>query len=111
MLRQRPFDEALQPEFERLCAQFSAMLDVFVDCFRKGDTRRDFPVLSDSMAKLAETMRIQRESGTVAKEDLSDLFRSLEIVNRYRSIADALEECRDIIQTLQLHLYVGDCWL
>jgi hypothetical protein len=90
---QHPFHEALQPEVERLRVEFSAMLDAFVDCFRNGDTRRDFPVLSDSMAKLAETMRTLRESGAVAKEDLSDMFRSLEIVNRHRSIADALEEC------------------
>jgi hypothetical protein len=60
------------------------------------------------MAKLAETMRTLRESGELAKEDLSDLFQSLEIVNRHQSIADALEECRSIIQTLQLHCYVGD---
>ena len=106
-----PFDEPLMPELERLRAEFSAMLDAFVDCFRRGDTRRDFPVLSDSMAKLAETMRTLRESGEVAKEDLSDLFQSMEIVNRHRSITDALEECRSIIQTLQLHRYVGDYWL
>jgi uncharacterized membrane protein YccC len=106
-----PFDEPLMPELERLRAEFSAMLDAFIDCFRRGDTRRDFPVLSDSMAKLAETMRTLRESGEVAKEDLSDLFQSMEIVNRHRSITDALEECRSIIQTLQLHRYVGDYWL
>jgi hypothetical protein len=32
----------------------------------------------------------------------------LEIVNRHRSIADALEECRSIVQTLQLHRHIGD---
>jgi hypothetical protein len=84
------------------------MLDAFVECFRKGDPRRDLPRLSDSMAKLAETMRTLRESGAWVSEDLSDLFRNLEIVNRHRSIADALEECRSIIQALQLHRYVGD---
>ena len=103
-----PLDEALQPEFERLRVDFNGMLDSFIDCFRKGDTRRDFPSLTDTMAKLAETIRTLRESGALVKEDLSGLFRSVEIVNRYRSIADALEECRSIIQTLQLHRYVGD---
>jgi uncharacterized membrane protein YccC len=105
---QHPLNEALQPELERLRVEFSRILDAFAECFRKGDTRRDFPRLSDSMAKLAETIRTVRESGALAKEDLSGLFRSLEIVNRYQSIADALEECRSIIQALQLHRYVGD---
>ena len=103
-----PLNEALQPEFERLRVDFTGMLDSFIDCFRKGDTRRDFPSLTDTMAKLAETIRTLRESGALVREGLSGLFRSVEIVNRYRSIADALEECRSIIQTLQLHRYVGD---
>jgi uncharacterized membrane protein YccC len=103
-----PIAEALKPELERLRVEFSGMLDAFAECFRKGDTRRDLPTLSDSMAKLADTIRTLREGGALVKEDLSDLFRNVEIVNRYRSIADALEECRRIIQTLQLHRYVGD---
>jgi uncharacterized membrane protein YccC len=103
-----PLDEALQPEFERLRVEFSGSLDAFAECFRKGDTRRDLPRLSDSMAKLAGTIRTLRESGALVREDPSHLFRSLEIVNRYQSIADTLEECRSVIHALQLHRYVGD---
>jgi len=103
-----PLYAALKPELERLRAGFSGMLESFVDCFREGDTQRDFPSLSDLMAKLADAMRTLRESGALAREDLSDLFRNLEIVNRYRSVADALEECSSIIRTLELHRYVGD---
>jgi uncharacterized membrane protein YccC len=103
-----PLDETLQRDFERLRVEFSGMLDAFIGCFRKGDTRRELPGLSVSMAKLAETMRRLRESGALVKQDLSELFRTVEIVNRYRSIADALEECSSIVQTLELHRYVGD---
>jgi uncharacterized membrane protein YccC len=107
---QHPFDAPLEPELERLRAEFSAMLDAFVDCFRKGDTRRDFPVLSDSMAKLAETMRTLRERGEVGKRPERDVWKP---GDRDPLSVDCrrFRECRSIIQTLQLHRYVGDYWL
>jgi len=99
---------ALRPEFERLEAEFKKMLDTFVECLRKGDCQRHFPTLRSALTKLDEGLERIRERGQLADQELDVLIHLLELVNRYQSTADALEECSTVIQTLQLNRYMGD---
>ena len=108
----RPIPENIQsllrPDFERLRTEFNGLLDVFTECLRKGDSRRTFPTLRDALTKLDESLEKIRSSRIFAEQKLEVLMPTLQMVNRYQSTAEALEECSGIIQTLQLDRYVGD---
>ncbi len=99
---------ALHPHFEPLAIEFNKMLETFAECFRKGDSRRPFPTLHDALTRLDQELERLRDSRVLAAEKLDVLINSLELVNRYQAIAEGLEECSRVIQTLQLHRYVGD---
>ena len=101
----------LSPEMTRLETGFGQMLDTFVECFRKGDCRRPFPSLREAMTGLEEGMRKTRDTGLLIQQDLDGIRQILEITNRYQSMADALEECSSVMQSLKLHRYTGDCAL
>ena len=101
----------LRPEMTRLETGFGQMLDTFVECFRKGDCRRPFPSLREAMTGLEEGMRKTRDTGLLIQQDLDGIRQILEITNRYQSMADALEECSSVMQSLKLHRYTGDCAL
>jgi hypothetical protein len=95
----------------RLETGFGQMLDRFVECFREGDCRRPFPSLREAMTGLEEGMRKTRDTGLLSQQDLDRIRHIMEITNRYQSMADALEECSSVMQSLKLHRYTGDCAL
>jgi hypothetical protein len=101
----------LRPELTRLETEFGDMLDTFVECFRKGDCRRPFPSLREAEAALNESMQKARDSGLLIQLNLDEIRQLLEVTNRYQSMAEVLEECSGIMQTLNLHRYTGDCAL
>ena len=96
------------PELEPIEREFDKMLDTFVDCFRKGDSRRPFPTLRDALTRLDEDLEKVRDSRLLAAEKLDVVMHTLELANRYQAVAEGLEECSSAIQTLQLHRYLGD---
>jgi uncharacterized membrane protein YccC len=101
----------LRPEMARLETEFRQMLDTFVECFRKGDCRRPFPSLREAMSSLEKGIHKTRDTGLLSQQDLDGVRHIIEITNRYQSMADALEECSGVMQSLQLHRYTGDCAL
>ena len=101
----------LRPEMTRLETAFGQMLDTFVECFRKGDCRRPFPSLREAMTGLEDGMRKTRDACLLSQQDLDAIRHIMEITNRYQSMADALEECSSVMQSLKLHRYTGDCAL
>jgi hypothetical protein len=106
-----PIEVLLRPDLSRLEAGFSQMLDVFVECFRKGDCRRPFPSLREAVASLNENLRIARETGKLIQLDLDTVMQVLEVTNRHQSMAEALEECSTVMRSMELHRYTGDCSL
>jgi uncharacterized membrane protein YccC len=100
----------LRPGLTRLETGFSQMLETFVECFRRGDCRRPFPSLREAEVALNESMRTTRDSALI-QLDLDEIRQLLEVTNRYQSMAEALEECSDVMQRLKLHRYTGDCAL
>jgi len=101
----------LRSELTRLESGFGQMLDTFVECFRKGDCRRPFPSLREAEAALNASMQTARDSGLLYQLNLDEIRQLLEATNRYQSMAEALEECSGVMQTLRLHRYTGDCVL
>ena len=67
----------------------------------KGDSQRPLPVLGEAMAKLDRSLDTTGERRLLAKQSLEVVIHTLQLVNRYRSTAEALEGCRAILQTLQ----------
>jgi uncharacterized membrane protein YccC len=106
-----PIEVLLRPDLSRLEAGFSQMLDVFVECFRKGDCRRPFPSLREAVASLNENLRIARETGKLMQLNLDAVIQVLEVTNRHQSMAEALEECSTVMRSMELHRYTGDCAL
>jgi uncharacterized membrane protein YccC len=101
----------LLPELTRLETGFGQMLETFAECFRNGDCRRPFPSLQEAVAAFNSTMQTMRDSGLLMQLSLDEVRQLLEVTNRYQSMAEALEECSGVMQTLKLHRYTGDCVL
>ncbi|HYY29480.1 MAG TPA: FUSC family protein [Chthoniobacterales bacterium] len=90
----------LRPLLERLELEFKQMLDAFAECLRQGDCRRALPRLNGVLSKMLQGQYLEESSVSVLK-----------LVNHYHATAEALEECRRLMGTLQIHRYWGHCGL
>jgi uncharacterized membrane protein YccC len=98
----------LRPQFERLEIEFKQVLDAFIECFRRGDCRRELPGVQGALAEIDQAVDQIRQNGILTGQKLEALVRMLELVNRYHVTAEALERCGQLIRTLQIHRYWGD---
>jgi uncharacterized membrane protein YccC len=98
----------LRPQLERLEIEFKQVLDAFIECFRRGDCRRELPSVQGALAKIDQAVDQIRKSGILAGQKLEAPVRMLELVNRYYATAEALEQCGQMIRSLQIHRYWGD---
>jgi len=95
-------------EFERLEVEFDQMTDAFADCFRQGDSRREFPTVRGALDGMRQCVERIRREHILAAESLDAPIRLLELVSRYQAIGEGLEECAGLIQSLKIHRYWGD---
>jgi uncharacterized membrane protein YccC len=95
-------------EFERLEVEFDQMTDAFADCFRQGDSRREFPTVRGALDGMRQCVDRVRREHILAAETLEAPIRLLELVSRYQAIGEGLEECAGLIQSLKIHRYLGD---
>ena len=98
----------LRPQFERLEIEFKQVLDAFIECFQRGDCRRELPGVQGALAEIDRAVDQVRQSGILAGQKLEGPVRMLELVNRYHATAEALEQCGQMIRSLQIHRYWGD---
>jgi uncharacterized membrane protein YccC len=103
-----PARPLLRPKFERLDRGFIELLDVFADCFRQGDCRREFPSLQDGLSDMSRAVQQIRDSRILAPLKLEVPLQMLDLANRYLVTADSLEECSQLLRTLEIHRYWGD---
>jgi uncharacterized membrane protein YccC len=101
-------EEFLGPPFERIDLEFSQMLEAFRDAFRKGDFRREFPVLHGALAEIDQTVELIRDRRILDEQSLEAPLRMLDLVGRYHGVADGLEECSRLIRSLRMPEYWGD---
>jgi hypothetical protein len=103
-----PARPLLRPKFERLDAGFIEVLDAFADCFRRGDTRREFPSLRDAVSDMSRAVQQIRDSRILAPLKLEVPLQMLDLANRYLMTANSLEECSELLRTLEIQRYWGD---
>jgi hypothetical protein len=106
-----PVEALLRPDLTRLETGFNQMLDSFVESFRKGDCRRPFPNLRDAITSLDRDLLTARDTGILVQLNLEIVTQIIDVTNRYQSMAEALEECSSVMQSMKLHRYTGDCVL
>jgi uncharacterized membrane protein YccC len=95
-------------EFEQLEVEFGQMLDAFADCFRKGDSRREFPTVRGALHGMCQRIEQIRRDHILDAESLDAPMRLVDVVSRYQAIGEVLEECTGFIKSLNLHRYWGD---
>jgi uncharacterized membrane protein YccC len=95
-------------EFEQLEVEFGQMLDAFADCFRKGDSRREFPTVRGALHGMCQRIEQIRRDHILDTESLDAPMRLVDVVSRYQAIGEVLEECTGLIKSLNLHRYWGD---
>jgi hypothetical protein len=98
----------LRQQFERLEIEFKQVLDAFAECFRRGDCRRELPSVQGALAEVNRAVEQIRQSRILSAQPLEAPVRMLELVNRYRATAEALEECGRLVRTLEIQRYWGD---
>jgi uncharacterized membrane protein YccC len=101
-------EEFLGPQFERIEFEFGQMLDAFLETFRKGDFRHEFPGLHGALAEIDQTVEQIRDRRILDEQSLEAPLRMLDLVGRYHGVADALEDCASLIRNLRMPEYWGD---
>ena len=101
-------EEFLGPPLARIEQEFSQMLAAFIEAFRKGDFKREFPVLRGALAEIDQTVEHIRDRRVLDEHSLEAPLRTLDLVGRYHGVADGLEECARLIRDLQMQEYWGD---
>jgi len=101
-------EQILKPQSERLEIQFKQRLDVFVECFRQGDCRRQLPSMRGALTEMDDAIQQIRDRDMLASLALEAPLRVLDLVDRYHATADALDECSGLLCTLQIQGYWGD---
>jgi uncharacterized membrane protein YccC len=98
----------LHPQFERLEVEFKQMLDALAECFRRGHCRREFPNLRGALTDLDQAVEKIGASRILSNQSLEVPVRTLDLVDRYHSTGEALEECGRLARTLEMQRYWGD---
>jgi hypothetical protein len=98
----------LRLQFECLEVEFNQVLDAFRECLDQGDCRRPLPALQGALAGLDRAVQDVRNRRPIGGEPPEAPSRLLDLVDRYRATAEAMEGCRRLLGTLQLQRYWGD---
>jgi uncharacterized membrane protein YccC len=101
-------EQILKPQFERLEIEFKQMLDAFAECFRQGACRSQLPTVRGALSEMDDALQQIRDRNLLAGLTFEAPLRVLDLVERYHSTADALDECGQLLCTLQLQRYRGD---
>jgi len=98
----------LRLPLQRLNTEFIQLLDAFANCLKAGSARRDLPTLDGALAETDEALQQIRDRRILASCPIEEALLTLDIVARYRAVADALNKLRSLIADPQIHRYWGD---
>jgi hypothetical protein len=98
----------LRLPLQRLKNNLVELLDAFADCIRKDSTRRDLPTLDRALRETDEALQQIVDQKILTSYPLRVPLLTLDIVARYRAVADALNKLRSLIAGAQIHRYWGD---
>jgi len=83
-------------------------LDFFGQCFRQGDDQCASPSLGAPLAEMDRAIGAIRTSRILAKHELEAPLQMLDLANRYHATASSLEECGQLLQSLDTPKLSGD---
>jgi len=98
----------LRPGFERMEVEFGLVLDVFAQCFRQGDCRREFPSVRGALSEMSQTIAQICDSRILANQKVEVPLQMLDLASRYHATAITLEDCSHLLRTLEIRWYWGD---
>jgi hypothetical protein len=98
----------LRLQFECIEVEFNQVLDAFRECLDQGDCRRPLPALRGALAGLDRAVQDVRNRRPFGGEPPEAPSRLLDLVDRYRATAEAMEGCGRLLGSLQLQRYWGD---
>jgi uncharacterized membrane protein YccC len=98
----------IRPCCKEMEAEFARLFEMFEHCFQIGDCRQDFPTLDHAKQSLLQAQGEVRERGLLRQETFDVVVRSIDVVNRYLTTADAFAECAQRIKVLRIDRYWGD---
>jgi len=98
----------LRSPLQRLKNNLVELLDTFTDCIGNDSTRRDLPTLDGGLRETDEALRQIADQRILTSYPARVPLRTLDIVARYRAVADALNKVRSLIADPQIHRYWGD---
>ena len=100
--------QILKPQSERLEIEFKQMLDALAECFRQGDCRVQLPTVRGALSEMDDAIQQIRDRKMLAELPLEAPLRVLELVECYHATGEALEECGQLVRTLEIQRYWGD---
>jgi hypothetical protein len=93
---------------QRLRNDLIELLDAFTACIGKDSTRRDLPTLDGALRETDEATQKIHDKKILISYPVDVLLLTLDIVARYRAVADAVNKLRPLIADPQIHRYWGD---
>jgi p-hydroxybenzoic acid efflux pump subunit AaeB len=98
----------LRLPLQRLKNNLIELLAAFADCIANDSTRRDLPTLDRALRETDEALRQIADQRILKSYPVRVPLLTLDIVARYRAVADALNKLRPLIADPQIHRYWGD---
>jgi hypothetical protein len=102
-LLQDTAEPRLRLQFESLEVEFKRVLNAFRECLEGR-----LPALQGALAGLDRAVQDVRHPRPFAGEPPEAPSRLLDLVDRYRATAEAMEGCRRLLGSLHLQRYWGD---
>ena len=98
----------LRVPLQRLKNNLVELLDGFADCVASNSGRRDLPTPDRALREVDEAIREIRDEKILISDPVNVPLLTLDIVARYRVVADALNKLRPLIADPQIQRYWGD---
>jgi len=93
---------------ERLKNSLVAVLDAFADRVASNSTQRDLPTLDRELRETDEAAEEIHDHKILISYPIDVLFLTLDIVARYRAVADAVNKLRPLVADPKIHRYWDD---
>jgi uncharacterized membrane protein YccC len=101
-------EQIMTRKFEHLEIEFMQMLDAFAECFRDGDCSRKFPTVDGALTEMDHAVQQVRDRNLLGTLPAEASLCVLDLIDRYHAIADALEQCGEMLHALRIERYWGD---
>jgi len=104
----KPAEPFLRLPLERLKNSLLEALDAFADCVASKRARSDVPTLDRALRETDEASQEIHDQKILIDYPVNVLLLTLDIVGRYRAVAEAVNKLRSLVGDPQIHRYWDD---